>query len=155
MLPDILIVLQHFAHILFAESQHHVELEVGTDVPSDVESAGQVVQDDGADAGHEDALEHTFILLEYFSIEAADMGQGMIHLIALFIKDYVGKIIIFINDKVKGSTGIVCLPIQEVQFIGRTELLFHIFFEPRIIVRFINKSKIIQGSAAIIIKIPV
>ena len=54
-----------------------------------------------------------------------------------------------------GSKEPTKLPIQEVQFIGRTGLLFHILFEPRIIVRLINKSKIIQGSAAIIIKIPV
>jgi len=44
---------------------------IGTDIPADIEPAGQIVQSDGADAGHEDTLEHTFELLECLAVETA------------------------------------------------------------------------------------
>ena len=47
-----------------------------TDVPADVESAGEVIERDGADAGHEDALEHAFNLLEHLAVEAAGVSEG-------------------------------------------------------------------------------
>ena len=45
------------------------------DVPADVESAGEVIERDGADAGHEDALEHALEHLEYITVEAAGVGE--------------------------------------------------------------------------------
>ena len=57
-LSGILIVLQHLTHVFFAESQHSVEFRFGTDVSAVVESGGEVIECYGADAGHEDVVEH-------------------------------------------------------------------------------------------------
>ena len=73
-LPGILIILEHLAYIGLAESQHHIKLMIGTDIPTDIESTSQVVQCYWADTGHEDTLEHTFELLEDFAVEATGVG---------------------------------------------------------------------------------
>ena len=70
------VILQHIPYIFFCESCHFIELWIQRVIGADVESAGQVVQGDGADAGHEDALEHAFEFLEYFTVESAGMGQS-------------------------------------------------------------------------------
>ena len=73
-LSGILIVLDHLAYIGLAESQHHIKLMIGADIPADIESASQVVQRYGTDSGHEDAFEHAFELLEDFAVETTGVG---------------------------------------------------------------------------------
>ena len=145
--------MEHGAHVRFAESQHHVELVVGTDIPADVESAGQVVQGDGADAGHEDALEHAFEFLEYFTVESAGMGQGMINVFSLLVQNDVGKVIVFVDDEVKFHSGFSRMQVQVVQLADKVGLFFHLLCKSGKIIRLIHFAEQVHHHAAIVIEI--
>ena len=148
----ILIIPDHLAYISLAESQHHVKLMIGTDIPTDIKSASQVIQCHRADTSHEDTIKHTFELLEYFAVKATGMGQGMINFVALLVQHHVSEIIVFIHYQIKLGSVITCLTLQKVNFVGSAALGFHFLFEARIIIGFIDRSKIIQSATAVIIK---
>jgi hypothetical protein len=74
---------------------------VGTYIPADVESDAQVVQGDGADAGHEDALEHALEVREYFTVRIRWHGSGHDNLFSLLVQNDVGKDIVIVDDEVK------------------------------------------------------
>ena len=121
-------------------------------MPSDVEPAGEVVQGDGTYSGDEDAVEHPFEFLEYLAVESAGMGQGMIHLFALFVEHHVGKVVVFIDDEVEWVVVQAVLFGQVVQFGSHVWLLLNIAGESWIEVGFIDGGKGIQFHGAIFVE---
>ena len=124
-LSGVFIVLKHGPHICLTESQHHIELEIGADVPADIESAGEIIQCNGADTCHEDAFEHSFKLFENLPVESAGMSQGMIDFITLFVQNYVGEVVIFVNNQIEMGTIVAGLSIQKIQLVGGAFQLLH------------------------------
>ena len=152
-LSGILIVLQHLTHVFFAESQHSVEFRFGTDVPADVESAGEVIERDGADAGHEDALEHALEHLEYITVEAAGVGERVISFVTLLVEHYIGEVIIFVDDEVETGAAIPGLSIQKVDFGGGIGLLFHFLLKAGVVISFVNEREVVQSTATVVVEI--
>ena len=117
-LPGCFIIKKHLTHIFLTEAQHLVKTVIRADVPSDVETTGQVVQRDRADSRHEDTVAHAFIQFEMIPIETAGMGQGLINLVTLLIQHHIREVIILVNDQVEQIVVLFCLDIYFRQFIG-------------------------------------
>ena len=152
-LPGFFIILEHDAHVRLAESQHHVESVVGTDIPADIESAGQIVQCDWTYAGHKNAFEHALEFLEYLAIESAGMSQGMIYLVALLVEDNVGEVIIFIDDEIELGAIFSRMQVQIIQFTNKVWLRFHLLSITRIVIRFISFSEYVHHHTTITVEI--
>ena len=67
-------------------------------MPSDVETARQVIECHRAYACQENALEHALEQLESIPIETIRMSNRMIDSFSLLVKHHIGEVVIFIND---------------------------------------------------------
>ena len=71
------------------------------DVQRDVVAAREIVEGDGRHTEHDDAVEHALEELEHIAVEARSVGEGVVSLMALHIKDIVGEVVILVNDKIE------------------------------------------------------
>ena len=98
----ILVILEHLAYIRLRESQHGVELLFGTNVPANIKAACQVVQCDGADAHHKDAVESTLELFESITVKNVGMGEGVINVFAMLVQYHISEVVVLIDDEIEG-----------------------------------------------------
>ena len=150
---SILVVLQDAPDVGLAEAEHLVELGLDGDVPADVEAAAEVVEGDGADADHEDALEHALELLEHFAVEAGGVGDSVVYLVALLVEHVVGEVVVLVDDEVEAGSAVLGFPVQEVQLLGGGGLLFHLLGESGIVARLVDGGEVVQASAAIVVEV--
>ncbi|EEF87362.1 hypothetical protein BACCELL_05039 [Bacteroides cellulosilyticus DSM 14838] len=129
-----------------------IELRFDAEVPADVESAGEVIECDGADAGHEDALKHTFKLLEHLAVEAAGVSEGVVDLIAKFVEHHVGEVVVLVNDEIQTSTVLLGQSSQEIELSDKAALLFDILHEAGVVIGFVFPGEHIHLHAAIFVK---
>ena len=98
---DFLVIIEHDANILRAESQHLVVFRLHRDVPTNIKTARHIVERDRTHARHKDALKHPLKLLEEITIEPVCVRNGMVNGFAFFIENGIRKVVVFIYDKVK------------------------------------------------------
>ena len=101
--------LQEASHLRLGEAEHGVELGPQADVATDVEAAGHVVQGDGRDAGHEQALEaaHSSCASleggEEVAVEPPAVGEGVVCLGAAVREHRVGEVVVLVDEDVQGD----------------------------------------------------
>ena len=66
---------EHLAHFFRGEAEHLVEIEDGGYIPTNVESAGKVVEGDRTYASEKYPLKRALELLEHVTVESLGMGQ--------------------------------------------------------------------------------
>ena len=118
-------------------------------MPSDVETARQVIECHRAYACQENALEHALEQLESIPIETIRMGNGVINRLTLLIEHDVRKVVILIYDQVERTSQFLRHVIQQVEFRRRlieAQQLLHLVSG---IIRPISIDEIIQTLAAI------
>ena len=103
----IFIVREHLAHFISGETEHLVEIEEGRDIPSNVETAGKIVEGYGAYSREEYSLKRALELLEHVTIEALGMGQLVIYLFALLAQHYIREVVILVDDKIHRDAELV------------------------------------------------
>lgn len=124
-LSSVFIVLKRGPHICLTESQHHIELKIGADIPTDIESAGEIVRCNGADICHRDAFGHSFKLFESLPVKSAGVSQGIVDFVTLFVQNHVDEVAIFVDNRTEVGTIVVNFLIREIQPTGRTFQLLH------------------------------
>ena len=92
-----LIIIEDVMYILCREAKHLIELRLGGDMPTDIETTSHIIECHGADTCDKDTFKRAFELLEDVTIEALGMGHRPIHLLALFIEHGVGKVVILVS----------------------------------------------------------
>ena len=53
------------------------------------------------------------------------MRQGMVDFISLFVKNYVGEVVVFVDNQIEAGGIVAGFPIQKIQFIGGAFQLLH------------------------------
>ena len=114
----IFIICEHLAHILSRESEHLVKFGTHRHVPSDVESAGEVIECHWAHSREEYSLEHTLELLEYATVEAVGMGHLVIYVLAVLGQYHVGEVVILVNDEIKRMSVLPRHVVQQVKLLA-------------------------------------
>lgn len=147
--PHALIVPNHLPHLRFAESEHHVEVRVEGERGRDVVAARDVVHRDGAYSHHEDAVEHTLVLLEHAPVESLGMGHRVIDLLALDVEHHIGEVVVFIDDEIELPFHSLCVEVDYVQLADECLLPEHLGQILWRIERFIPSCKVLRYGAAI------
>ena len=123
-----LIIGYHVINILCREAEHLVEYRLGRYVPSNVETAGQVIECNRADSCHENAGKHPLEYLEYLSVESAGVCQCPIHLLAVLVEHDIGEVIVFIDDEIELVALLGSLKVDGIQFCRSTFGCFYRFY---------------------------
>ena len=97
----LLIVADHLAHLLFREAEHLIEAGIETHVQCDVVATGEIVERNGRDAKHDDAVEHRLEELEDVAVEADAVGELMISPLSLHVEHVVGEVVVFVDDEIE------------------------------------------------------
>ena len=121
-----LIVPDHLPHLCLAESKHHVEIRVKGERSCDVIAARHVIHSDRTYSHHENAVEHSLILLENAPVESLGVCHCMIYLFALDVEHHVCEIVVLIDDQVELSLHPLGIEVNDVQFADKS-LLFENF----------------------------
>lgn len=74
---------------------------MSADVGGNVEAAGQIVESDWTDTHKEDTLEVWLEYLECTAIKTATMCHIVVGILAQLIEYRIGKVVVFVNDKVE------------------------------------------------------
>ena len=110
------IVGQHLAHFLLRKAHHLVETICEGVVRADIESAGEVIEGDGADPGDEDTLDSGVRSCLDRVEERAQITRA-VRLSLVFIQtggigeDVVGEVVVFIDEEVYFRIRLACFPI--------------------------------------------
>ena len=122
-------------------------------MPSDVETAGHIIERNRTHTRHEDTFKRTLEFLEDVTIKAFSMGNGTIYSFALLVEHRVGEVVIFVDDEIGTKIQFFRFIVDKYQLVYGVFSLEDLLYKILRIVLTVNIHKTIQLHFAITVKL--
>ena len=122
-------------------------------MPSDVETAGHVIERHRTHTRHKDTFKRTFEFLEDITIETLSMSNGTIYSFTLLVEHRVGEVVIFVNDEIGTKIQLLRFVVDKYQLVYGVFRLEDLLYKILRIVLTVDIHKTIQLHFAITVKL--